>query len=488
MKLAFKLVSVLILEIIFLLAIDGYLSVKREIKLFDREMKREAFQIGHAMKDLVVAVWYTSGQRQAMQLIRAANKEGHLINIRWVWLDASPNDLNRPRVLIERLEPVRQGQEVSLKERGKKSTGYRYTYVPVGVNEDRPGALELSEPLAHLDDYAHTTVVRTVVLAGVLMLVTGLVALFLGVWMVGQPLHRIIEKVRRVGSGDLSRRLDLQDQNEWSELARALNAMCDDLAESQEKVRHETAARIEAHEQLRHADRLRTVGRLASGVAHELGTPLNVVSGRAGLIASNVLSEAEVVENARIIKAQSERMTTIIQRLLDFARRRSPQRTLTDLRKIVDQTLDLLIPLCNKSKVKLVSSSEEDAIMAPVDAGQIQQVLINLIVNALQAMPQGGKAEVGIRRQRACPPEDLQGSEGAYFCIDVRDEGEGVAEKNRRRLFEPFFSTKDVGKGTGLGLSIAYGIVRDHGGWIDVKSKLGKGSCFSVYLPQEAGG
>jgi signal transduction histidine kinase len=487
-KLAFKLVSVLVLEIIFLLAIDGYLSVKREIRLFDTEMKREAFQIGHAMKDLVVAVWHTSGQRRVMKLIRAANKEEHLMNIRWVWLDASPNDLYRPRALIERLEPVRQGQEVSFKERDKKSTGYRYTYVPVEVNEDRPGALELSEPLTHLNDYARTTVVRTVVLAGVLMLVSGLVALLLGIWVVGRPLHRIIEKVRRVGSGDLSGRLDLKNRGEFSELARAFNTMCEDLAEFQEKVRHETAARIEALEQLRHADRLRTVGRLASGVAHELGTPLNVVSGRAGLIAANALSQAEVVENARIIKAQSERMTTIIQQLLDFARRRPPQKAPADLQKLVGQTLDLLRPLCKKSNVKLAASSADKSIMALIDNGQIQQVLTNLIVNALQAMPQGGNVEVSIRCQRACPPEDLQGSEGAYFCIDVRDEGEGVAEKNRSHLFEPFFSTKDVGKGTGLGLSIAYEIVRDHGGWIAVKSKLGKGSCFSVYLPQEADG
>jgi len=303
--------------------------------------------------------------------------------------------INVSDVGIERLEPVLQGQEVSFKERDKNSTGYRYTYVPVAVNEDRPGALELSEPLTHLYDYAYMTVARTVVLAVVLMLVSGFVALLLGIWMVGQPLDQIIEKIRRVGSGDLSGRLDLQDRNELSELARALNAMCEDLAEFQEKVRHKTAARIEALEQLRHADRLRTAGRLASGVAHELGTPLNVVSGRVGLIAANTLSQAEVVENARIIKAQSERMTTIIQQLLDFARRCPSQKTLTDLRKIVDQTLDLLIPLCKKSKVKLVSSSEDDFATALVDAGQIQQVLTNLIVKALHAMLQGGKLEEG---------------------------------------------------------------------------------------------
>ena len=126
MKLAFKLVSVIIFEIILLLAVDGYFSIKRETKLFDTEMKREARQIGYAMKDLVVEVWHTSGQCRAMQFIKAANKEEHMVNIRGVWLDSSPNELNRPRVLLGRLEPVLQGQEVSLKERSKKSTGYRY--------------------------------------------------------------------------------------------------------------------------------------------------------------------------------------------------------------------------------------------------------------------------------------------------------------------------------------------------------------------------
>lgn len=488
MKLAFKLVSVLILEIILLLAVDGYLSVKREIKLFDTEMKREALQIGYAMKDLVVEVWRKSGQRRAMQLIEAANKEEHLANIRWVWLGASPNGQNRPRVPLEKLEPVRQGQEISFKARDSGNTGYRYTYVPVAVDKDRPGALELAESLTQLNAYARRTVFRTVVLAGSLMLVSGLVAILLGVWMVGRPLNQIIEKVRRVGLGDLTGRLNLQNRDEFFELARAINAMCGDLAESQKKVRHETAARIEALEQLRHADRLRTVGSLASGVAHELGTPLNVVSGRAGLIAANTLSQAEVLENARIIKSQSECMTTIIKQLLDFARRRPPQKAPTDLNKLVGQTLDLLKPLCKKSQVKLVSSSAVESVRVIIDAGQIQQVLTNLIVNALQAMPRGGKAEVDVRREHACPPQDLRGNEGVYCCIDVRDEGKGVAEKNMPHLFEPFFSTKDVGKGTGLGLSIAYGIVRDHSGWIAVKSKVGQGSCFSVYLPQMVDG
>jgi len=147
-----------------------------------------------------------------------------------------------------------------------------------------------------------------------------------------------------------------------------------------------------------------------------------------------------------------------------------------------------MAPLGQKQKATLHFIGENDPAMAKVDAGQIQQVLTNLIVNALQAMPQGGMVEIGIRRERARLPEALESSEGDYLSIYVQDEGEGIPEENMQHLFEPFFTTKDIGKGTGLGLSIAYGIIQEHGGWIEVKSKKGEGSCFSVYLPQEVEG
>ena len=100
-------------------------------------------------------------------------------------------------------------------------------------------------------------------------------------------------------------------------------------------------------------------------------------------------------------------------------------------------------------------------------------------------MPEGGDIEIGLRRELARPPGDLRANESHYVCIQVRDQGEGIPEENLQHIFEPFFTTKDVGKGTGLGLSISYGIVEEHGGWIDVQSQPGEGSCFSVYLPEE---
>jgi len=485
MKLATKLVSILVLGIIIILMIDGYLSVMRDIEIFETDMKRDAHLFGRAMKDLFIDVWHTKGGQRALELIADVNRGEHQLHIRWVWLNATPNDPHSPRVPREKLETVVSGNEASFKERPKKNVGYLYTYVPVKIEEQRPGALELSESLSKLDEYTHATIIRRLVLMSILVLVSGLAAVMFGFGMIGRPLHRLIEKVRHVGKGDLSGPLPDLGGGEFSELATAVNTMCEQLDEAQKTVQTETEARIAALEQLRHADRLRTVGGLASGIAHELGTPLNVVSGRAGLIAAGKLSEGEIVESANIIRAQSGRMTTIIQQLLDFARRRSPQKTLIDVRQIVTQTLDLMSPLGRKQKITLSFAGEETPVMAKVDEGQIQQVLTNLIANAIGAMPQGGKVEVGVRFEHARPPAGHEDYDGEYLRIYVMDEGEGIPEENMQHLFEPFFTTKDVGQGTGLGLSIAYGIIQEHGGWIGVESEKGKGSCFSVYLPQE---
>ncbi len=218
-------------------------------------------------------------------------------------------------------------------------------------------------------------------------------------------------------------------------------------------------------------------------MAHELGTPLNVVSGRAELIASGRLDESQVRESAAAIKSETDRMAAIIRQLLDFARRRSPQRNNVDLRDVAARSLELLRPLAGRRSVEL-SLVKNGPVTAHVDAGQIQQVLTNLVVNAIQASPDGGKVTVALDTRTAQPPED-DASAGTYHCIAVQDEGAGISEEDMPHLFEPFFTTKETGEGTGLGLSVSYGIVQDHGGWIDVESQPSAGSRFTVYLPRD---
>lgn len=155
-----------------------------------------------------------------------------------------------------------------------------------------------------------------------------------------------------------------------------------------------------------------------------------------------------------------------------------------NLRPIVRQTTDLLAPLAEKRSIRLDFSEGSEPLVAEADAGQIQQVLTNLIVNAVQAMASGGKVEISLQRRRAEPPDGPSDAAKNWLCIDVRDWGVGIPEEHVQHLFEPFFTTKGVGEGTGLGLSIAYGIVQEHGGWINVTSRPAEGSCFTVFLPE----
>ena len=484
MKLTAKLMYMLLGVIVIVVTANGYFRIQREINFFDFDMERDARVLGTGLRSAVTSMWACGGQQRALELIESANQAGQHVHSRWVWLDPHAEEAYRPRVPLEELGPLGRGETLSVKKETGDFAGHRYTYVPVPIEASRMGAIEVGEPLAQIDEYTQQTIIRTFLWTALMTVIIGCLMAMFGVWLVGRPLHKLTEKAKRVGLGDLSGPLHIPGRDELSELAVSMNAMCANLIEAQKRIATETAARIEALEQLRHADRLKTVGRLASGLAHELGTPLNVVSGRAALIDSGRLSAAEIAESARVIKSQAERMTTLIRGLLDFARRRPAMKTAVDLRQGVGRTLELLGALARKRNATLSLVGGDAPMIVKADAGQIDQVLTNIVMNALQAMPRGGRIEVGLRREHARPPEGCEASEGEYICLSVQDEGEGIPNENLHLIFEPFFTTKEVGQGTGLGLSIAYGIIREHGGWISVSSQAGKGSVFSVFLPE----
>jgi signal transduction histidine kinase len=293
-------------------------------------------------------------------------------------------------------------------------------------------------------------------------------------WLIlARPLSPILAKISRVGRGDLGGPLAMRRTDELGTIALELDHMCTRLSDLQERATQETEARIAALDQLRHADRLGTVGKLASGVAHELGTPLNVVSARAKMILrGDSETEDEIRDDARVIVEQSDRMTAIIRQLLDFARPRRPSREPADLRALAGSILSMLGPLAARHRVEL-ALEDGPPVEAEVDVGQIQQVMTNLIMNAIQAQPGGGKVDVHIE------------SEGDRAIVRVADDGPGIPEDVRARIFEPFFTTKDVGEGTGLGLSVVHGIVQEHGGRIEVEHGE-RGARFTVELPRGA--
>jgi len=232
------------------------------------------------------------------------------------------------------------------------------------------------------------------------------------------------------------------------------------------------AAHVERTEQLQHSNRLATVGQLAAGVAHELGSPLQVIAGRAKMIATGETVDGEAREAGKLILEQSRRMAGIISGLLGFARRQPPQRATTDLETIARDVHRMLEPIAKKKAVAFeLAVSERHAIR--VDPQQVQQALTNLVMNALQAVQTGGHVAIAVEFHRRADVTSLA----------VIDDGPGIENKDQGRVFEPFFTTKDVGEGTGLGLAVAHGLVRDNGGWITVESEYGQGAKFSINFP-----
>jgi two-component system NtrC family sensor kinase len=481
MRLTRKFLVALTLATLVVLGINAVVRVRREIAYSDGDMRRDAAFVGAALGEVIARTWQNSGEAEARALVAQSDLRARNIHVRWLRLDASDRGARLER---DDAELLARGEILSKRvERIDGAAGAVYTYVGLHGPAGRLAALELTESLADERRYMHTTLFNTVISTLVLLVAFGVAAAVLGVLFIGRPARLLVEQARRIGSGDLDRRLDLRQRDELGELAREFNGMCDRLAEARQRTAAEAKARLAALDQLRHADRLATVGRLASGIAHELGTPLNVVSGRAQLVGSGELSADETKDSARIIFEQTKRMTRIIRQLLDFARRGKASKERVDLGSVAGQCLAMLEPMALKASVALTLAPAE-GVVAWADAGQMQQAVTNLVVNAIQATGKQGSVTVTVQRSEAEPPADHGGESGLFLAIRVRDSGRGMDPETRARAFEPFFTTKDVGEGTGLGLSVAYGIVHDHGGWIGVESAEGAGSEFTIYLPE----
>lgn len=246
----------------------------------------------------------------------------------------------------------------------------------------------------------------------------------------------------------------------------------------------EVKMRVEALDQLRHTERLSTVGKLAAGVAHEIGTPLNIIAGHCEMMADG-LSPDEMQRSIRVARAQVERITTVVRQLLDFSRRAGVGRKKTNLHRLAAETIVLFGPMAEKKGITLTGTGAQ--LHVDVNASEIQQVIANLIANAIQAMSSAGTIEVHTAVVMATPPDRQTRRPESYVRLSVRDEGPGIDAAVLPCIFDPFFTTKEVGEGTGLGLSVSYGIVKDHGGWIEVETAPGAGTTFHVYLPDERG-
>ena len=250
-----------------------------------------------------------------------------------------------------------------------------------------------------------------------------------------------------------------------------------ELQQTQQELQARISAQMEAEARLIQAAKLAAVGEMAAGVAHELNNPLTTVVGFTELALDELPADSPIRKDLDLVLQEARRARSVVRRLLDFARQTESSRVKADINEIVDDVMMLTKHLMHTSHVQAEIRLGEALPWVSVDRNQIKQVVINLVNNALYAMPMGGQLVVETAQQTRYSRN--------WITLTVRDTGEGIPPENLERIFEPFFTTRASRGGTGLGLSVTYGIVTDHAGMIEVESTVNLGSTFTVWLPLE---
>jgi two-component system, NtrC family, sensor kinase len=281
------------------------------------------------------------------------------------------------------------------------------------------------------------------------------------------PVRALVKASRRVAEGELDARVPVTTRDEIGELAKAFNTMASALAARDEQLKEFARKRI------MQSERLAVVGQLAADVAHELNNPLQGIVTYSHLLLERLAPGDPQRSPVEKIATQAARCATIIRGLLDFSRPKKPQKRPVNLSALVEECFSLVEDRAIFHNIEVVRDYADQLPDTVVDPAQIQQVLMNLIINAAEAMGGVGRLTVATRF-------DL---ERAVVQLVLRDTGHGISEANLARIFDPFFTTKEVGHGTGLGLAISFGIVKEHGGSITVESQVGVGTTFTVELP-----
>lgn len=283
-----------------------------------------------------------------------------------------------------------------------------------------------------------------------------------------KPLDKMVQVSRQIANGNFDVKVDVTTSDEVGELANAFNTMIKSLKERESELKEYT------QQQIMRSERLATLGQLSAGVAHEINNPLTGVLTYIRLIKKRLEKRCDADGDFRRyldkVENETERVSTIVKNLLDFARQRDPNLKLVDVNLVISESLDLL-----EHKIRLQNVTVETN-FAPLprvtaDFSQLQQVFMNLIINAVEAMEQGGKLTI--------TTEELK--ERNMLQIMFKDTGVGIPKEHLTQIFEPFFTTKP--KGTGMGLSVVYGIISRHNGEIEVNSEVGKGTTFTIRLP-----
>ncbi len=391
------------------------------------------------------------------------------------------------------VEQARQGHVISRLVEGK---GDRYWEVmaPITLGGAVTGAVAAKFSLERADQLGSRARGWTLLLTAASVVVMGLLMSLAVSQVVDRPIRAFLKAISTLRGGAAQARVRLESTDEFGTLALQFNEMIVRIGEFNEemqtRVKEATAEMDQRYQEVQrlnrllfdmqrrlgHAERLAVSGRIMAEVAHEVGTPLHSVAGHLELLRQELPSDLRTLDTRRrlaVIETQLARVAEIIAQLLDLTRRSPGEPTRVDLDRLIRETVELVGPSMAAAGVTLHVAAEPGLPPVRGYATQLEQVILNLLTNALDATPQGGRVEIAT----GAPGDRDQ------VVMEVRDTGRGIPAALRKRIFEPFFSTKEAGRGTGLGLFISAQIVREHGGTIDVASDEEGGSVFRVVFP-----
>jgi len=300
-----------------------------------------------------------------------------------------------------------------------------------------------------------------------------LVVVWFLVRKVTEPLEELRDSAEAVGQGDFSQRVEVRSQDECGQLAQVFNQMTENLKQSREQLELTVETLRTTQVQLIQSEKLSGIGEFVAGVAHELNNPLTSVMGFSELLAQ-ADTDPQHKRYLEMIHTSAQRCQKIVQSLLSFARRHKPERKAVCVDRLIEAALEILNYQLRTSNIEIVTRFDPQLPQAMVDPHQVQQVFLNLLNNARQAI-EAHQPKGWIKITTA--------TRGPYVRVTIQDSGPGIPPESLSKIFDPFFTTKDVGKGTGLGLSLCYGIIKEHGGTITPRSQPGEGATFVIELP-----
>jgi two-component system NtrC family sensor kinase len=351
--------------------------------------------------------------------------------------------------------------------------------IPISIGESRRGAFEITQPRSFIRaDFARA---RRDIAFVTLALFAAIVLVVLAVMRRSllKPINELLGGAAAIGHGDLKYRVIVPESGgELSQLAREFNRMADNLEEQMDAASREAEGRLALERELRHKERLASVGRLAAGIAHEMGAPLNVIKGRVEILQQRPdLPRERRDRNLDIINAQADGIARIVRQLLTLARPFNLRREVIDPAQLISEVRELIEPEAAKAGLRIEVAADSQV---RIDGNRdlLHQVLLNICLNGLQAMEKGGILRIELL------DGDVIRNDCYFVALRISDTGPGISADNLNQIFDPFFTTKDVGQGSGLGLAVSHRIVEEHDGWIEVGNRQTGGAVFTVYLPK----